>query len=233
MCAAGLQSPPHASGSSGGPVPGPALKDTRPAPDETGTIACGDCGGPNTADSAFCKQCGSRLKSATPAAPVQEPSKANVVAAASPAPVNPAPQPKTSAAGQGSFDCPKCHGRVLASDARCPHCGADMGMDHTIAMTSVRVTSQPRLVLVVDGEQTAEEFQLGNETLIGRKSGHITFPHDDYVSSRHVRIVKRGNSYILSDEGSRNGTFVKVDQELELKPGDLILVGRQLLRFEI
>jgi pSer/pThr/pTyr-binding forkhead associated (FHA) protein len=53
------------------------------------------------------------------------------------------------------------------------------------------------------------------------------------MSGRHARIERRGSTFILTDEGSRNGTFIKTKGEVELKSGDMILVGKQLFRFEV
>ena len=69
--------------------------------------------------------------------------------------------------------------------------------------------------------------------MIGRSNGEITFPHDGFMSGRHARIERRGTRFILTDEGSRNGTFVKIKGEIELNSGDTILVGKQLFRFEV
>jgi pSer/pThr/pTyr-binding forkhead associated (FHA) protein len=85
----------------------------------------------------------------------------------------------------------------------------------------------------MEGGQPGEVYELGDETSIGRSTGQITFPHDGFMSGRHARIVRRGGKYALSDEGSRNGTFVKIKGEIELEPGDMILVGKQLFRFEV
>lgn len=103
------------------------------------------------------------------------------------------------------------------------------------------ISSQPapppipkgRLHLVMEGGQPGEVFDLSDDTAIGRSNGEITFPHDGFMSGRHARIERRGGSFILTDEGSRNGTFVKIKGDVELKSGDIILVGKQLFRFEM
>jgi pSer/pThr/pTyr-binding forkhead associated (FHA) protein len=102
------------------------------------------------------------------------------------------------------------------------------------------ISSQPapptpvgRLHLVMEGGQPGEIYDLAGDTVIGRNNGEITFPHDGFMSGRHARIERRGSSFILTDEGSRNGTFIKIKGEVELQPGDMILVGKQLFRFEI
>ena len=84
----------------------------------------------------------------------------------------------------------------------------------------------------MEGGQPGEVYELADDTVIGRTSGEITFPHDGFMSGRHARIEQRGSGFILTDEGSRNGTFIKLKGEVELKPGDMILVGKQLFRFE-
>jgi len=100
-------------------------------------------------------------------------------------------------------------------------------------MSSPYAPAKGRLHLVMEGGQLGEVYDLSDETTIGRTGGDISFPHDGFMSGRHARIVRRGGSYVLMDEGSRNGTFVKIKSEVELKPGDMILVGKQLFRFDV
>jgi pSer/pThr/pTyr-binding forkhead associated (FHA) protein len=90
-----------------------------------------------------------------------------------------------------------------------------------------------RLHLVMESGQPGEVYELGEDTVIGRNTGEIIFPHDGFMSGRHARIVRQGNAFRLTDEGSRNGTFIKIKGDVELKPGDMILVGKQLFRFEV
>jgi pSer/pThr/pTyr-binding forkhead associated (FHA) protein len=89
-----------------------------------------------------------------------------------------------------------------------------------------------RLVLIMELGDQGDEYLVGEGIVIGRRTGEVTFPHDDYMSGRHAKIEKQGNRYILSDEGSRNGVFIKIDKEVEIRSGDQILIGKQLFRFE-
>jgi len=100
-------------------------------------------------------------------------------------------------------------------------------------MASFRPGAKARLRLIVDDGKPGDEFELGAETVLGRVTGDVTFPDDDYMSGRHARIVRSGNRYLLADEGSRNGTFIRITGDVELKPGDMILVGKQLFLFEM
>jgi pSer/pThr/pTyr-binding forkhead associated (FHA) protein len=101
-----------------------------------------------------------------------------------------------------------------------------------MVMSSVGAPPKGKLHLVMEGGQQGEVFDLGDITVVGRAQGDITFPHDGFMSGRHARIERRGASFVLVDEGSRNGTFIKINGEVELKPGDMVLIGKQLFRFE-
>jgi len=103
----------------------------------------------------------------------------------------------------------------------------------TMVMSSIAATPKARLHLIMEGGQQGEVYDLKDDTMIGRTMGDISFPHDGFMSSKHARIARRGDKFVLTDEGSRNGTFIKIKSEVELKPGDMILIGKQLFRFEV
>jgi hypothetical protein len=130
--------------------------------------------------------------------------------------------------------CTQCGQTNNAGAQFCASCGAQMtaAPPRTMVMSSPSAPVRGRLCLVMEGGQQGDVYDLDAEMLIGRASGEITFPHDGFMSGRHARIVRRGASFVLTDEGSRNGTFIKIKGEVELKPGDMILVGKQLFRFE-
>ena len=70
---------------------------------------------------------------------------------------------------------------------------------------------------------------------LGREGGHMNFPNDRFISGRHARLDSASDSHhvILTDTGSRNGTFVRIKGAVELFHGDYIFIGQQLLRVEI
>ena len=131
--------------------------------------------------------------------------------------------------------CTQCGQTSNAGSTFCATCGAPILFGATMAISSETASSaaRGRLHLVMEGGQPGDVYELGDETLVGRSTGDITFPHDGFMSGRHARIVKRGAAFVLTDEGSRNGTFVKIKDEVELEPGDMILIGKQLFRFEV
>jgi pSer/pThr/pTyr-binding forkhead associated (FHA) protein len=70
------------------------------------------------------------------------------------------------------------------------------------------------------------------ELVLGREEGDVTFPDDEFMSRRHATVKRVGQKARLEDLNSSNGTFVRIRGERELKSGDLLRVGDQLLRFE-
>lgn len=77
-----------------------------------------------------------------------------------------------------------------------------------------------------DGERRS--FSLTRDlTVIGRREDcDLRIPLGD-VSRKHCRIVRNGDSVVLEDLGSSNGTFVNGQQiqECSLTPGDTIQIG--------
>jgi predicted amidophosphoribosyltransferase len=198
-------------------------------------IRCPACSASNEADYMFCQKCGTKLSSEpTPAdvrTVVEEKSAAHDLAVHA-GKAKPAEAFKTTPA-EKTVDCPSCANPVTIGSAFCNMCGTRISVDQTVAMASLRSLPKARIRLIVDGEESAEEYELGNETVVGRIKGDINFPFDDYMSSKHASIIRRGEGFVLKDEGSRNGTLIKIDGEVELKPGDMFLIGKQLFRFEM
>jgi hypothetical protein len=76
-----------------------------------------------------------------------------------------------------------------------------------------------------------EGVVLGRESRPG-KPVDIALPEDEIVSGQHARVRPEGGTYVLEDLGSRNGTFVQIRGAQPVRPGDILLVGRVLLRIE-
>lgn len=117
----------------------------------------------------------------------------------------------------------------------CNSCGAKLS---SMAMKRIKErqaerASPPTLKQITEGGQVGDSYSLEREkTTIGRSRADITFPHDGFMSGLHARIVERDGRYYLIDENSRNGTFIQIHEEIELKPGDMLIVGKQVFKFE-
>jgi pSer/pThr/pTyr-binding forkhead associated (FHA) protein len=68
---------------------------------------------------------------------------------------------------------------------------------------------------------------------VGREEGGILLPNDPYVSPRHARLRRQGSQYFLRDLGSVNGVYLRLRRPEKLHHGDLVLVGLEVLRFEV
>jgi len=67
---------------------------------------------------------------------------------------------------------------------------------------------------------------------LGRDRGDIIFPDDGYVSGLHCRIHGEPGAVHLTDVGSSNGTFLRLEEPTPLPTGSLLLMGMQLFRVE-
>ncbi len=77
-------------------------------------------------------------------------------------------------------------------------------------------------------------FRLEAEAIVvGREGNDINFPDDPFISGRHAELRSSNGVLSVTDLGSRNGTFVRVNGEQVLKHGDYVFLGQQLLRVEI
>jgi hypothetical protein len=59
------------------------------------------------------------------------------------------------------------------------------------------------------GPKPNQVFDLDKDVIsLGREAGNDLVIEDPQVSRRHARLTRQGNSYLLEDLGSTNGTFV-------------------------
>jgi diguanylate cyclase (GGDEF)-like protein len=71
-------------------------------------------------------------------------------------------------------------------------------------------------------------------TRVGRGTDNHIVLDADSVSRRHVRFEARGKAWIVSDEGSTNGTYCNDEQvlrEVVLRNGDRVKVGSTIFKF--
>lgn len=90
------------------------------------------------------------------------------------------------------------------------------------------------LVLLQDGQAVPCPLTV-EETILGRHPECQIQLNSNMVSRKHARVLRKGDTYILEDMGSGNGTFVngkKIEGPTELIHNDRIKLGPILLRFE-
>ena len=68
---------------------------------------------------------------------------------------------------------------------------------------------------------------------LGRADDNDFVLGDDFASSRHARLFRRGSDWFVEDLDSRNGTFVdgyRIDQPERVQVGTDIKMGRTIVR---
>jgi pSer/pThr/pTyr-binding forkhead associated (FHA) protein len=91
-----------------------------------------------------------------------------------------------------------------------------------------------RLALVIGRDTTGNAFLIPSGGVhCGRERGDILFSEDGYVSGLHCKIAPDPSGKLqLTDIGSSNGTFVRLNREHDLSNGDILLMGQQLFRVD-
>ena len=199
-------------------APSPVLDiggKTRPA---AAIRVCSRCRGSSDSASQFCKFCGAALS---------EPA----MLSHGPASTSPPPRPPSVAIAPPPVAPPVVAPPVVASPA---------------------VKERGRLVAIAKDGGEGASYPIGDQLDIGRSEGQVVIADDRYLSPRHARLAWRGDSLHLRDLGTMNGIFLRIPAnpappagsneeapddppatEVPLKDQDLILMGQQVIRFEV
>jgi len=91
----------------------------------------------------------------------------------------------------------------------------------------------PTHVTVVQGANTGVSADLASApVLIGRGNDAAIRLDDDYVSTRHARIVASGDQWYVEDLGSTNGTYLgsqRITQPTAIGLGSQVRIGKTIL----
>jgi hypothetical protein len=89
-------------------------------------------------------------------------------------------------------------------------------------------------VVVTSGPEAGRRLELGVEIAIGRQDGDLVL-EDPEVSRRHAVLRRSGESVVVEDLESTNGTFVngeRIHGAIAVGAGDQVRVGRTTLEIE-
>lgn len=138
--------------------------------------------------------------------------------------------------------CPRCRGANSAEARFCQLCGVALGTTGA-AQVSPAPDSEPRsgllptawLVVIGQDGTPGRRYPLASPSMeIGRTAGEILLEKDPYVCPRHARLTYGSRGFAIQDVGSVNGVYVRLGASpVELRHGDLLLMGQAVLRFEI
>ena len=99
-----------------------------------------------------------------------------------------------------------------------------------------RTRGAPRVLTITQGSQAGQSANLADGViLIGRGADAQLNLEDDYVSTRHARVVSGENGVYLEDLGSTNGSYVngqRITGPTTITLSDTIRIGRTTLKLE-
>jgi eukaryotic-like serine/threonine-protein kinase len=163
--------------------------------------------------------------------------------------------PSNRAFSEQAVFCGFCGKQIVATDVFCAFCGAQQPIaQQGVSHPSIAVQPMTaKLVIQGTGELEPSSFRLEkSDNLLGRRDPMSNiFPEVDLskydpqtkISRRHARIWREGNSFLVEDLGSSNGTTLlpSASDSVRLLPhqphtltnGDKIKLGDTTLHFTI
>ena len=137
----------------------------------------------------------------------------------------------------------KAHALCATDSAGAPRPAEDAGVAEALPLGEPEAAealpwrpgrrSAMALLHVVDvGRDSGETIRLRDDTLvIGRVTGGVKIPHDAFLDRHHARLDRLpGGSWLLTDLGSTDGTWVRV-MTAKLRPGTHLQIGGTRLVF--
>ena len=183
--------------------------------------SCPHCGAQTPSGYAFCQQCGKKLGAPKPAAatPAKPP-----IDAVGPTLAAPTPQAVQSILKQGGGVHAGASKAAPATPARVP------------TPSPLPVTSPVWGALVSlerDGSDGERHELRGEWAEVGRERADIQFPQDRFLAPIHARLERTdgGGRIVILDQ--LNGVFRRVFDPVPLQDGDVLLLGREVMRFEL
>ncbi|QDP94924.1 FHA domain-containing protein [Microlunatus elymi] len=95
---------------------------------------------------------------------------------------------------------------------------------------------QPRVMSITNGPNAGIQAELaGGMIMIGRGADCQLILDDDYVSTRHARVVAGENGIYIEDLGSTNGSYVngmRITAPTTITLQDTVRIGKTVLKLE-
>ena len=99
-----------------------------------------------------------------------------------------------------------------------------------------RQRGEPRVFMISQGNQAGLSAELSaGVVMIGRGADCQLILDDDYVSTRHARVVSTPNGIYVEDLGSTNGTYVngqRITAPTTITLADTVRIGKTILILE-
>lgn len=114
------------------------------------------------------------------------------------------------------------------------HCEASLAEGGRKAPAGEPDAGPAASLVLLEGERAVRVFRIGRQVVILGRSPECDVVLDDAgASRRHSQIRRDGDSYVLTDLGSTNGTLVDdvPIQQHTLEEGDRVTIGTSVLEF--
>lgn len=187
-----------------------------------GVVVCPSCGGNNVPGLQYCRSCGHAIPSDAGGqiAQIGPPVRVSSIMLA--------PCGQCGAAGEHNVKFCKFCGAAYSAGRKAAITGAG-----AVPRSDAGGSPAQLVILQRDGSDGGVFPISGDRVDIGGREGDIVLRDDPYLSPRHARIELRNDSFVLLDLGSTNGIYLRLREPETLADGDMILIGQQVLRFEI
>ena len=137
--------------------------------------------------------------------------------------------------------CKNCGYPIMAGSINCPQCGA--GNDDSSSKSSLgdtRMTILPNRRSICSlrfisepNENISEDSALlsfsGSEIILNR--GNTEPDNNTITSKEQARLVYENHKWYIQDKSELQTTFVRPGEKMEIKDGDIILLGDRRFRF--
>jgi ribosomal protein L32 len=130
--------------------------------------------------------------------------------------------------------CPNCSAEVVPGHKFCIACGASLERAAMVEQGRVIPADDATLITsgwqltIANGPNAGQSFPLGDGARLGRAAGNEIRLADRQVSRHHAILKRVGHGYLITDQGSSNGTYVngvRISQPILLHSGDTIRIG--------
>lgn len=146
--------------------------------------------------------------------------------------------------------CHQCGFQNEENSTHCLKCNAglkisDKNSETTISFASLETNIKEELLeefkdaetasfIVKKGPNVGERFSLAkNRIALGREPESDIFLNDITVSRKHAAVTHEPSGFVITDEGSLNGTYVNKKRvgKTILNPNDEVQIGKFILVF--
>jgi len=194
---------------------------------------CPECGYPVRDVEKSCPQCGYHLNNEKPAPPAEK----------EPLPCEapqPAPKPAPDVPKPAGKICGFCKASVPEAAHFCPNCGASMtnerkNLEGTIKpwvrAEQIQTPECSLSIIPVEGEATNDSPLRFSGNVIQLNRGNTESANQTITSKVQAELYFENNKWYIQDKSALKTTYIYAGDKVELKSGDIIVMGNRSFEF--